>query len=56
MGRVKLLDELAESQVPIVDYHMSFPGYGRIVKNDLAFDFKPANWEFSKGVDTKCYA
>lgn len=53
-GRVKLLDDLARTGTPIIAYHASFPGYGRVVTNDLTFDFKPFNWEFSKGVATTC--
>lgn len=53
-GRVKLLDDLAQSKMLVVDYHTSFPGLGRIVANDLTFDWKPFNWEFSEGVKTRC--
>lgn len=55
-GRVKLLDQLAESKIPIVAYHASFPGFGRVVNNDLTFDWKPVNWEFAEGVQTRCKA
>lgn len=54
--RVKLLDELAKSEVPALVYHVSFPGYDRTVKKDLAFDLEPVNWEFSQGVRTKCHS
>lgn len=56
VGRVRLLEELAATGTPIIAYHGSFPGIGRIVTNDLTFDFKPVNWEFSKGVSTECAA
>lgn len=56
VGRVRLLEELAATGTPILAYHGSFPGIGRIVTNDLTFDFKPVNWEFSKGVSSKCAA
>lgn len=53
-GRVKLLERLAQEKTLVVGYHGTFPGLGRIVENDLTFDFKPVNWEFSAGVETKC--
>eukprot|EP00171_Calliarthron_tuberculosum_P009895 IDg9895t1 len=56
VGRVMLLDSLAKSGIPLIAYHASFPGFGRIVTNDLTFDWKPVNWEFSEGVKTRCPA
>ena len=53
-GRVKLLDEVAKSKLKVLTYHGSFPGIGYIVRNDLSFDFKPANYEWAKAVRTTC--
>lgn len=55
-GRVKLLDYLAKTRIPVITYHGSFPGFGNIVTNDLTFDWKPRNWEFEEGVNTRCPA
>ena len=54
VGRVKLLKRLAKERILVVGYHGSFPGLGRIVTNDLTFDFKSVNWEFAEGVKTRC--
>lgn len=55
-GRVKLLDELADSKLKVLTYHGIFPGIGYIVRNDLTFDFKPTNYEWKKAVRTTCSA
>ena len=54
LGRVKFLESIADTNLTVVTYHGSFPGMGRVVKNDLTFDFKPVNWEWQPGVRTVC--
>lgn len=49
-GRVMVLEMLAESRMKSHLYHDSFPGLGYIVPNDLTWDVKRANWEFSEAV------
>lgn len=56
LGRVKFLEKIADTNLTVITYHGSFPGMGKIVTNDLTFDFKPVNWEFQPGVETKCSA
>lgn len=51
---MKILEKLAQDKMKALLFHDSFPGLGYIVPNDLTWDVKRVNWEFSEAVHTTC--
>jgi hypothetical protein len=54
VGRVRVLEMLAEKRWKSLMFHDTFPGLGYIVPHDLTWDVKRVNWEFSEAVKTEC--
>jgi len=44
--RTRLLDMAAADRMAVVGYHFPFPGVGHVVREDAAYRFVPALWQF----------
>ena len=39
--RKRLLDQLAADRIPLVGFHLAWPGYGAVERNGTAYRFTP---------------
>lgn len=45
-SRRRILDMLATDRIPMIGYHMPFPGIGYVKTRDDGFDYEPASYQF----------